>query len=97
MKRLLSEEIRKHTTGKEHQHAPDFELDKYQGAEDVGQGVATEVEDAGRVPDEELYKEADLMTYFTAFKSVFNLYHKTGRLDIVLYDPTTGEVLLPDE
>jgi site-specific DNA-methyltransferase (adenine-specific) len=39
----------------------------------------------------------DLMRYFGAFKSLFRMYHNTGGLDVVLYDPVTGEVVMEDD
>lgn len=41
--------------------------------------------------------EADLLKYFGAFKALFTMYHKTGALEVVLYDRDTGEILLPDD
>ncbi len=40
--------------------------------------------------------ESELMRYFHAFSSLFNLYHDTGGLQVVLYDAAKGEVVLPD-
>ncbi len=40
--------------------------------------------------------ESELLRYFHAFANLFNMYHNTGGLSVVLYDAAKGEVVLPD-
>ena len=46
---------------------------------------------------EKKINERDLLKYFAAFSVLFNMHHNTGDLQVVLYDPKTGEVLLPED
>lgn len=39
----------------------------------------------------------DLMKYFSCFRNLFSMYHDTGGLDVVLYDPIKGEVILAED
>jgi hypothetical protein len=71
------------------------QLTKFQNEGDINQGKPTEVQEIGLVKSRES-SEADLLNYFTLFKSLFQSHHNTGGLDIVLFDAKTGEVLLPD-
>ncbi len=46
---------------------------------------------------EQSVNETDLLKYFHAWKSLFEMHNQTGQYQMVLYDPGTGEVLLADD
>ena len=77
-------------------------LTKFANGDDWAEGEPTEVEEQGEVdaikPAAAIHNavntEADLVQYLMAFKSLVRT--PLGGLDIVLFDPKTGEVLLPE-
>ena len=80
-------------------------IEKGQNEADIGQGEALQVDSEEEVNEPTKIpfniaaqtSERDLTVMFAQFSNLFKATYSLNGLDIVLFDPKTGEVLLPEE